>query len=138
MERLATEQFLFVLDDFIITGFVTPADPGSVAVRSHFYVRLAQLETALSQHLRERYLEQQEAVVLLNRARQAKQQQFAAELKAQDNFIDDLVTNAGKDAAYREATRATASVGAVRPAASPTCETRSCTLLARSRRLPIR
>lgn len=111
MERLQAEPFLFVLEEEGITGFVTPADLGTVPVRTHFYLRLAHLESLLGDFLRDRYPAQEEAVELLSPSRRAAYAKVADDLRSKDTFVDDLsclslrdlVDIAGKDKAFRDA-----------------------------------
>lgn len=112
MERLQTEPFLFVLEEEGITGFVTPADLGTVPVRTHFYLRLAHLESLLGNFLRDRYPAQEDAVGLLSPSRLAAYAKVADDLRSKGTFVDDLsclslmdlVNIAGKDKVFREAT----------------------------------
>lgn len=111
MERMRAEPFLFVLEEKGITGFITPADLGTVPVRTHFYLRLAHLESTLGSYLRVRYPEQRQAVALLPEGRRDAQAKLADELRSTDTFIDDLaclslkdlLDIAGKDTAFRAA-----------------------------------
>ncbi|MBZ2195405.1 hypothetical protein [Occultella gossypii] len=113
MERMAREPFLFVLGESGITSFVTPADLGSVPVRTHFYLRLAHLETVLGNYLRVRYPDQSQIVALLSSPRQESHAKIANELRGRDTFIDDvsclsvrdLVQVLGKEDSYRRATK---------------------------------
>lgn len=109
IRRLENESFLFVVDDSGIMGFVTVADLGSVHVRTHFYMRLAHLESELSESLRRLYREQAGALAHLKPKRRQRQAEVAKALRYQDKFIDDiaclsledLVTIAGRDCEFR-------------------------------------
>ena len=109
MARLCEEPFLFVLEQDSIDTFVTSADLASVPVRTHFYLRLAQLEQTLGRYLRSRYADQSSAIALLARPRQEAQAKIADELRGKDKFIDDLaclsltdlLTLASKDGSFR-------------------------------------
>jgi len=113
MRRMAEEPFVFVLDDCRVVGFITPADLGTVPVRTHFYLRLAHLESSLGDYLRTRFADQATAIALLSPSRRQSQARIAADLRSKDTFVDDiaclslddLVAVAGKDPAFREAAR---------------------------------
>lgn len=113
MRRMSVEPFIFVLDDRGIVGFVTPADLGTVPVRTHFYLRLAHLESHLGNYLRAQYPDQLVAIARLSSSRREAQATIARDLRSKDAFVDDiaclslddLVCVAGKDPAFREAVR---------------------------------
>jgi len=113
MDRMVREPFLFVLDGTRITGFVTPADLGTIPVRTHFYLRLANLESVLGNYLRAKYPDQRTAVACLSSKRQNSQAGIAEDLRSKDRFIDeisclsldDMVVIAGKDQIFREEAR---------------------------------
>ncbi|OMG54067.1 hypothetical protein BJN44_11020 [Tessaracoccus sp. ZS01] len=113
MRRMSEEPFLFVLDDRGVIGFITPADLGTVPVRSHFYLRLAHLESQLGDYLRDRFSDQTMAIAQLSPSRREAQVRIAEDLRNKDTFVDDiaclslddLVCIVGKDPAFREATR---------------------------------
>lgn len=112
LRRMCHEPFLFVVDESGIGAFVTPADLGTVPVRSHFYLKLARLESALGAHLRATYADQMDAIALLPRRRRDGYARIATSLRAKDMYIDDLscvslddlVTLAGMDERFRAAT----------------------------------
>lgn len=111
MQRLETETFLFVVDNVDVAGFITPADLGTIPVRTYFYLRLAHLENLLSDYLRSAYSDQEKAILLLSPSRQANHAKLAEDLRSKDKFIDDfaclslddLVTLAGKEPNFRSA-----------------------------------
>ena len=113
MRRMSDEPFIFVLDSRGIVGFVTPADLGTVPVRTHFYLRLAHLESHLGNYLRASHADQLSAIALLSSNRRQAQASIARDLRSKDAFVDDiaclslddLVCLAGKDPAFREAVR---------------------------------
>lgn len=113
MRRLQLEPFVFVVDDSGTYGFATAADLGTVPVRTHFYLQLANLECALGDYLRSRYPCQLDALALLSEERRRAQKRVADDLRSKDKFVDelscisldDLVSIAGGDGEYREATR---------------------------------
>lgn len=90
MRRMQFEQFLFVITANGIEGFITPTDLGTVPVRTHFYLQLAHLESALSAHLRALYPNQSAAIALLTPTARERQARIADDLRQKDRFIDDL------------------------------------------------
>jgi len=60
---LATEPFLFVVDQARIAGFVTPWDLNKQPARAHLYLLLADLEMSLAALLRRRYGREQRAML---------------------------------------------------------------------------
>lgn len=110
MRRMVDEPFLFTVDGTGVTGFLTPADLGSIPVRTHFYLRLAHLERTLGAHLRDRYPSQEDAIALLSQPRRDCAARIAADLRGKDKFVDhiscvsldDLVQVTGKSAHFRE------------------------------------
>ncbi|SEN45004.1 hypothetical protein SAMN05216281_1087 [Cryobacterium luteum] len=109
VEDLGTHALIFVLEGRKITGFVTPADLGSAAARTYFYLKLSALEVAAADYLRQRYPHQEDALSALSNGRRSKAQELVASLLADDAFIDivaslslqDLVSVLGKDEPFR-------------------------------------
>lgn len=108
---LCEEPFLFVLRGREITGFITPADLGSAAARTHYYLLLAALEMALARLLRRSFPHQMDAIALLSPQRRKAHHRLTAQLRERDELIDDiaalsladLLAIAGSDSAYRSA-----------------------------------
>jgi CBS domain-containing protein len=109
-KALMEERMLFVVSERQITGFVTPADLGSIAVRTYVYLQLAGLESGLAAYLRRLYPKAKDALALLSDDRQEVQSKLVAELHRQDQYIDelsacsffDLLSIAGKTDHFRE------------------------------------
>ncbi len=59
-------SLVFVVDRHEVTGFITPSDLNKHPARAHFYLLLADLEMALAQLVRAKYLDQEAAVRLVN------------------------------------------------------------------------
>lgn len=88
--HLREEPFLFVLEGRRVVGFVTPADLGSAAGRTHYYLLLAALEITLANLVRHAYPEPGHAVALLSEGSRKRHEQIATELRTKDEFIDDI------------------------------------------------
>jgi CBS domain-containing protein len=112
LRRMCYEPFLFVVNEDGISAFVTTGDLGTVPVRTHFYLKLAHLESVLGEYLRAVYEDQMEAIARLSHRRQEVHARIAKDLRAKDKFIDDLscislddlVRVAGMDDGFRQAT----------------------------------
>jgi hypothetical protein len=90
VRHLCDQPFLLVLQGRTVAGFVTPADLGSAAGLTHYYLLLAALEIALARLARATHPRREHAVKLLSERRRAKHAALVAELRATDDFIDDI------------------------------------------------
>lgn len=103
---LATEPFLFVVDQARIAGFVTSWDLNKQPARAHLYLLLAQLEMSLAALLRRRYGREQRAMIELldpdrgqkiqGRFRKARRDDRESDIAALLDF-QDLFDIAGAD-----------------------------------------
>lgn len=103
-------DFLYTLEGGQLTGFVTSADLGKAAARTHYYLLLAQTEIAISELLKSVYFDrQEEAILLLSPTRQAEHKSLVEKQMKGDSFIDnlsslsllDLVNIAGHNAEFQ-------------------------------------
>lgn len=90
LSELQNQALLFVLEGRTIVGIVTPGDLGGVGGRTHFYVRLARLEMALSTYLRARFKNQEQALTRLEDKQRHAFANTRKRLIKNDAYIDDV------------------------------------------------
>lgn len=114
VELLCEQPFVLVLQGHHIAGLITPVDLFSAPARTHFYLRLACTEMLLAQYLRRVHPDQATAIAQLPASAQNRHRKIAAQLRASDDFLDDiaalsladLVRLAGNDESFRDRTLA--------------------------------
>ena len=87
---MCRECFLLVLDGQEFIGVLTPSDLGRPPSRTYFYLLLAELEIGLAEVVRHHFPAQEAALALLSPGRRSAQQKLVEELRAQDDFLDDV------------------------------------------------
>ncbi len=88
---LAVEPFLFMLQGNQLTGFITPADMGTVPARTHYYLLLSELELLLARFVRSRF-DQTDALSVLSDPRRVACEQLFRDLGAHDAALDRVAT----------------------------------------------